>query len=228
VAAQTMPEGLLQRLVALLSLLSLGICVATLQPFGTGTGIPSDGARLWTLLLDRQAGRSAAALTALEGPALAGVRPRDWEPDLVQQASQVATPPAYALAATTLWLKRALDVGDPAAARDHLARVQREYARTPRWLRGDAAAEAAIWWYATVEQDEPTARRHLADVRGPLVPAFRRLTAEAAVAKLAGYPVRARMALDRAAAVTRQHAGVASAWDLERIEAIGVELPTDH
>ena len=102
------PEGLAHRVAGLLALLSACVFVATAQPFGTGAGVPSDGARAWSLLRDTRTARSFVALLALDGCALEGLRPRDWDPRLVQLAAQVDAPPAYSLEAATALLRWAI------------------------------------------------------------------------------------------------------------------------
>lgn len=51
-----------------MALMSACILIATLQPFGTGAGIPSDGARLWMYVADRErAEREAGQLADQDG-----------------------------------------------------------------------------------------------------------------------------------------------------------------
>jgi hypothetical protein len=207
----------------LLTLTSACVFVATAQPFGTGAGVPSDGGRVWALLRGKSAGRSTAALLALDGLDEAGVRPRDWDSVLVQEAAQVNSPPAYALSAATAMLRRAQDTGDAAAARAEIDRIRRVYSQVPRWLRADAAAETAFW-LAFFEKDAVAARGFLRDAHGPLVAGHRRLRAQAAVLARSSDLAAAEVALEHASAALGQSLGNASPLDLELIEAVRQEL----
>lgn len=218
-----MPGPTSHRYGALLALTSAGVFVATAQPFGTGAGVPSDGSRAWALFRNEGAARSTAALLALDGLDEAGIRPRDWDSALVGLAAQVKTPPAYALSAATAMLRRAQDVGDVAAARVQVDRIQLVYPQVPRWLRADAAAEAAFW-LAYVQKEVGSAQEFLRDAHGPLVPRHRILRAKAAVLLRSGDPAAAEAALDCASAALGQGFGVTSSFDVELIDAVRREL----
>ncbi len=217
------PEPAIHSVAAPLALTSACVFVATAQPFGTGSGIASDGGRVLALVRNKNDARSAAALVALEGLTEAGIRPRDWDSDLVGLAGQVSTPPAYALSAATALLRHAEDVGDLAEARNQIDRVRSVYPRVPRWLRADAAVEAAFW-LAYFQNDASSARAFLRDARGPLVAGHRRLRAEAAVLLRSGDRAGARDALDNATAVLGQGLAAASPLDMELIEAVRRDL----
>ncbi len=68
---------------------SAAITVAlTIMPFTTETG-PSDGARLWQLWRDPEGARQWMTLCALHSEDAKGVRPRDWDSELMEQALQI-------------------------------------------------------------------------------------------------------------------------------------------
>ncbi len=214
------PEG--RHFTAWLALLSACVFLATAQPFGTGAGIPSDGRRFWGLLRGDPDARSAAALVALAGSLAAGGRPRDWDGALLDLAATVREPPAFQLESATLLLLRALDIDDRDAARARAEQIRRLLPRVPRWLRADAAAEAAFW-FARFEREAGTARRLLRDAGGLGEP-HRLLRARAAVLVEEGDLEAARAALERARAALGGGLGPPSALDLELLDAMGREL----
>jgi hypothetical protein len=208
--------SLLKGMLMFVSVLSACIFVATVQPFGTGIGLPSDGARVWYLLRNRDAAKFDLAVFTLAGLTHGGVRPREWEKSVVDWMATRQPSPAYELAAATAALCRAADLGDDVAANAQLQRLRAVYARVPRMLRADSAAEAAFW-SATSGNDLAAAREFLRDAGGTLAEPYRRWTAEAAVRAAADDREGARAALARARASLSQGLGTPSALDRERI-----------
>ncbi len=206
-----------------LALTSAAVFVATAQPFATGFGVPSDGARLLGLVRNDAQARAAAALAALESLDAAGVRPRDWDPGLVDLAGTVRRPPAYVLGAATALLRHALDGDDATAARAHIEQLRKALPSVPRWFRADAAAEAAFW-FAHFAHDPATASGFFRESRGPLTAAQRTLRAEAAVRLETGDLAGARVALERARAALDRSIHAASSLDRMLIDAIGQDL----
>ena len=202
-----------------MALTSSCIFIATAQPFGTGSGVPSDGGRLWALIRKKEESRAEAALLALEALMEGGIRPRDWDPALVVLAGQVSTPPAYGLSSATMMLRNAEDRSDLAEARRQIDRIRQMYPRVPRWLRADAAAETAFW-LAHFQNDASSALEFLRDARGPLVAAHRRFRAEAALLLKTGDKEGAKAVLDRATASLGGGLGQASALDMDLIQEI--------
>ena len=109
------------------------------------------------------------------------------------------------------------------AAGRHADQLQRAYARTPRWLRADAAAEAAFW-FAYVKTDVATARQYLSDARGLFTQPCRRLIAEAAVAVEDGDFEGARSLIGRSTAAITCGIGTVSDLDIEQLDAIRLRL----
>lgn len=197
--------------------------LATAQPFGTGAGIPSDGKRFWALLRGDPGARSAAALAALAGSVTSGTRPRDWDRGLLDLAAAVREPPAFRLESATLLFLHALDLGDRSAARAQIEQIQRLLPSVPRWLRAEAAAEAAFW-FARFEKDAETAGEFLRDVRGGLGEPYRLLRAQAAVLVQRGDLEAARATLDRARVALERGVGQPSMLDRELIDAVARDL----
>jgi hypothetical protein len=208
---------------AWLALTSAGVFVATAQPFGTGAGLPSDGARLLGLVRNDAQARAAAALVALESLDATGIRPRDWDKDLVDLAATVRRPPAYVLGAATDLLRRSMDCDDANAARAQVEKIRTLLPSVPRWLRSDAASEAAFW-FAHFAKDPAVAAEFLRESRGPLTTAHRTLRAEAAVRLATGDLAGARAALERARVVLDRGIDAASSLDRMLIDAVGQEL----
>jgi hypothetical protein len=217
-AAVTITGGLAHRLAVLLALLSLSVCAATVQPSGTGTGIASDGGRLLAWLRNPQSATALAALLALEGRALSGIRPREWEPELVHLAARCRH------RRRTPWRRRPRCF----ATRWTAATLRRLAATWPGFSTRTPARRVgfAALWSAGVENDTTIARLYLRDAHGSLVPPFRRFTAAAAVAILAGQWSSAREAHDKAAAAVSEEPGIVSTFDLERREAVRRGLKT--
>lgn len=144
--AQTLDPSVARQFSSALALASAGIFVATAQPFvGTGIGVPTDGARLWTYVVDRERAHDLAAAMALDGLARAGQRPREWDEALVVRASRVTTLPAFALAATVSLLQYDIDRRDLRSARARVDRLRALMPQVPTMLRGPAVSELALW-----------------------------------------------------------------------------------
>jgi hypothetical protein len=161
---------------------------------------------------------AASSLVALEGLSQSGIRPRDWDPDLLRLAAQVDRPPAYALAARTALLRWAMDRGDEGAARERVREIQALYGKVPRWLRGDPAAETAFW-LARVDGNF-SAAQFLSDAQSALVEPHVRLRAEAAV-RLSAHDTRgARDSVEKArSALARGHVA-GSVFEKELLDAL--------
>ncbi len=217
------PDAAGRGVVLLLSLMSGLVFVATVQPFGTGSGVPSDGARLWDLVRQRASAHEAAALWALSGLTHAGVRPRDWDPALMALADKVAAPPAFVVYAGTEGLRWAIDHDDCYAAGKQVRRIRHAYVHAPRWLRAEAAAEVAFW-LAYRCKDVAAAREYLPDARGPLVETHRRLRAEAVVLLESGDGEQARAVIEQAKVALTEGHGTASSLDRELLVSLEREL----
>ena len=211
------------RTIGFIALLSACVFVATAQPFGTGIGIASDGARFWSLMRNTADARLDLAMFTLAGQDYGGVRPREWKPWVLEWAATTQASPAYELVAATVGLRRAIDVDDARAAQEQVQRIRAVYARVPRMLRGDAAAASALW-LAQRGNDLAAARVFLKDTDVALAESYRRWIAEAAVLSLADAREGARTALDRAQAALSQGMGQPSALDRELVESMAQAL----
>ena len=225
-AAWVTGEFSLRGMSGLAAVLSGAVFVATMQPFaGTGIGIPSDGARLFSLVRGAPNATASAALLALEGATLAGTRPSSWDPAIVALAAQVTGPPAYVMSAATAALRRATDGDHSANVVELVARIRAVYPSVARMLRADTAAELSFW-LAHHGRDPVAAREFLHDAGGVLAEPYRRWTAEAAVRAAADDREGARAALARARASLSQGLGTPSALDRERIAWLESALGT--
>ena len=121
--------------IALLSLSSL-------IPASAGVN-KSDGARLWELLGHPDRAQSWIALIAMTSEDQRGVRPRDWDPELVERV--LATGPAakeYPYI-ELLMFYRLLDQGDEAAAAGHLENALSASAQGGKVIRHCCYLEAS-------------------------------------------------------------------------------------
>lgn len=103
----------------ILGVISVGIGLVTLLPINQGAFV-NDGKRIRTL---RRPGASAdgyAAVMALGAYPIAEMHPRDWDPDVVAQATSLADGSYQDLAGRHLAHIHALDRGDLEAAGEHI------------------------------------------------------------------------------------------------------------
>jgi hypothetical protein len=146
---------------------SCGIGLITLIP-GRTSGFRTDGAQLLTFLRGGAEGDRAAALGAIVGQSLSGVRPRDYTRELLATAMRPEDGSGEELAAWQLSLATAVDSGDEATARTLLDRILGALDRAPSLTvatqRYDAALLFARWG------DLERAREQLAAAGG--APAF--------------------------------------------------------
>jgi peptidase M50-like protein len=116
------PQGVGENFFAPLAVLSLAVAIGTAQPFGSGGGFASDGGALRTLLGGGDRAERAAALLALAGALVTGVRPRDLPAETVGRALVPSDGSLEELMALT-------------TAASHGGS-----ARRPRWLRSTASS----------------------------------------------------------------------------------------
>lgn len=142
-----------------LGAVSCGLGLWALLPRKHGT-LASDGAQILGL---RRASASAdryAAVMVLGGCMMAGVRPRDWEPDIVAQAISVADGSSEDLAARHMAYEHALDRGDIQAAREHMSYMLDHLGSAPIDFRPIINVEAA-YFEAAYDDAPASARRRL-------------------------------------------------------------------
>ena len=77
--------------VFMLGVLSFGIGLVTLLPVNQGAFV-NDGKKILQLVRPGAAADGYAALMALGSYAIAGVGPRDWDPDPIARATSLARP----------------------------------------------------------------------------------------------------------------------------------------
>ncbi len=128
---------------AVVGLISLGIAAVTLFP-GRAGGFLTDGARLLRLARGGAGADAEAAVLAVFAQSVAGVRPRDWDADLMDRLGHAAGV-SLAESAGSLVTARAVDTGDADAARAALVRRIDGWAALPPGIRGGLVADAALF-----------------------------------------------------------------------------------
>ena len=127
---------------------SLLIGVVTLVP-GRTSGFLTDGARLRLLAAGGPGADREAALQGIFGASIAGVRPRDWPPALLETARAVQDDSLFHVTACHLAQMRAADAGDTTGARRLLdlvlARIDKVLALGRPTIRYDAARQLVRW-----------------------------------------------------------------------------------
>lgn len=159
--------------------------VMTAVPMRAG-GFLSDGMQFLKILREPDFLQRRASLIALMGCGLAGMRPRDLDPQLLDRA-QAATG-AEAVYDIATWLysyQHALDRGEIDAAGAWLARIEPRFLEYPDGFRQAIAVEFALF-EALHRRRADAADGWLAKARGGVVDASRRALAQAALAELRG------------------------------------------
>jgi hypothetical protein len=202
----------------ILGMVSLCVFIATAFLPGSG-GYRSDGHRARALLRGDAAAANESALLALSGLMLAGQRPRDWPPLLVEQAALLNDAgPLESIGAMTA-AQSHHDRGDVQAAGRELDRALALLDELPAFARPGFAATAA-WFEAAERGALESARGWLARSEGPMVDAHVRLLAQASVALLAGdRSSSAALAAQGLAEVPKARFGH-SAADSERLQRV--------
>jgi hypothetical protein len=165
--------------------LSLAIFVVTAVPLRSG-GFMSDGMQLLQLRRNPAMVERRARLLALMGQGMAGVRPRDYDPDALAHAQAITGDET--LYDVGVWLYsyfHALDAGDMAAAERWLRRVEPRVDDYPDGFRQSLAIELALFEALQHGRVAP-ARAWLGRARGGVVDTSRRRLAEAALAAREG------------------------------------------
>ncbi|GAB5560187.1 MAG: hypothetical protein SynsKO_18340 [Synoicihabitans sp.] len=167
-------------LLVLGAMLTSMVCLLTIAPFVTG-GFKSDGKRAWDLLKPGPHSDQEAALMSLTSVGLSGVRPADYEPNLMRRVTALNDGSLFALYGNITAFYYHADRGEWKEAQLQLDRVLEGEEMLVPYLRDVARCEYA-WLLATVAEDADTARAWL-ETAGKLDfdPATR-LRAEAAVA----------------------------------------------
>ncbi len=159
--------------------LSFAIFLVTALP-GTAGGFKSDGKRVFDLLRGGPRSDQETAVMAMVTAGLAGVRPADHDPALVQRAVSLGDGSLFDLYGHLTAFAWAADRGEWRAAQQHLDRVVAGEAQLVPYLQDVARCDYA-WLLAVASKDVAAARAWL-DSAGKIdfEPATR-LRAEAAV-----------------------------------------------
>jgi hypothetical protein len=171
--------------LASLALLELGaisllIGLLTLVPVRSG-GFYSDGARMLRLMKTSDETEREVALIALTGMSMAGTRPREWDPRLVEQGAAIRDGGPFEVGGRQLAYAHALDRGDIIAARAHLEAALARIDQLPAGARCSLLLAAATF-HALIDGDAETARGYLRQARpGMLSAVHQRRLAEAAI-----------------------------------------------
>jgi hypothetical protein len=215
------PQGIGDHFFAPLAVLSLAVAIGTAQPFGSGGGFASDGGAFRTLLGGGDRSERAAALLALAGALVTGVRPRDLPAETVGRALVPSDGSFEELMALTTAAGHAGDRGERARA---AAFASRAWAMAEKYPIHRGAVALEVVSVAAVEGDSALARRALAQVKG--VEDYARLCAEAEVAALDGLFDEARTkARAGIAALERARSVPPSGRDRERLDCLAQAQP---
>ena len=121
---------------------SLFSAIISLIPVSSGLN-KSDGARLWQLLRYPEQARSWMALLALQTENTMGMRPREWNRQLMEQILKTDASASEYLYSQLLAYYRRLDEGLETQALEHLEIVLSKSARVGKVLRHALLLEAA-------------------------------------------------------------------------------------
>ncbi|WP_420643753.1 site-2 protease family protein [Candidatus Leptofilum sp.] len=148
-------------LLQILGIASLTISLGTLIPSETG-GLKSDGSRLLELWRNDPAAMNTNLITLLSANSMAGIRPRDWDDDLINQLLTSNSEPNNLTPTIASFLyAHALDKNDLTTARKQLQRLLDSNHLQP------AVAQTAVWhnaafFEAWVRQDLAQAEQFMA------------------------------------------------------------------
>lgn len=145
---------------------SVLIGVATLVPSRAG-GFASDGARLLALARGGPAAERDAALAALVGASIGGIRPRDLPAALIDTVCAVQDGSTFEFCGWQYAQMRAADLGRDDEARALLERLLTQVDRLPPMLRAGVHYDAARQFAALGDYD--AARAQLALGTGPAI-----------------------------------------------------------
>lgn len=198
--------------LAFVALFSAAIFVATAIPARAG-GFRSDGAQWLELHRGSPEVEQRHLVIALFGASLAGVRPRDYDRDLLRLALALPAEETSSVAAHALGLAAALDAGDPVAVQRHAQELERRIDAYPRPFQAGIAMELA--YVAAREGRLDAARAWLQQGRSGVTEKAQRLRAEAAVALAEDDPERTEALAAKARAALGSWVDRGSACALE-------------
>lgn len=200
--------------------LSLAIVIATSIPNALG-GFLSDGAAVRMLFKGGPEAERLLAMNALVGQLCEGIRPRHWSPEYIRSAVRVQDGSTIENGAASCGLLHALDQGDVAAARAHLARMKVASEKAHPLSKGEL--QLADAWLALADGRLPEARAAFEQTEKAVVDAFSRRRVLAAILLVEGKADESRAAAREGLALLEQSdnsfAG-ASAMDREWLEQL--------
>lgn len=141
-----------------LALTSWGLGVISLVPMRRF--YVSDGARILQLLGNAQEADRFCALLTIAAYALAGQRPRDWEPTLINKALAARKDSGDYVLATIMAYEFQMDLHHFDLAESYLHSAIAQRPKCPPNVKSSIAADAAFF-FAVVRNDAPTAREWL-------------------------------------------------------------------
>jgi hypothetical protein len=145
---------------------SISIGVATLIPMRT-SGFLSDGARLLRLARGGAVAARDAAVQAVIGQSLAGVRPRDWPAEMLQTALALPDGSAFEFTVWQLAQSHAADTGHAAEAQRWLQLLLTHIDRIPPTFRSGLQLDAAR--QLALAGDTTKAKSLVAAATGPVI-----------------------------------------------------------
>jgi hypothetical protein len=169
---------------AVTAILSLGIFLITAAPFKAG-GLMSDGMQLIEVLRGKKAVEERIALLNLVSQSIAGIRPRDWDADMVATAREFRSEfPMRQIASWAQLLYRAMDEKDQPAIDDLAQKLAGSIDEYPNGFRQSIATELSL--VSSLKSQLAEASAWAAKMRGGIVDESRRELALAALASLRG------------------------------------------
>ncbi len=173
--------------------MSLLIFLVTATPLRAG-GFMSDGMQLLELLRGGAAVTDRQVLVRLMGLSYGGIRPRDWEPQLVNDALAMQdAEPLRRVAGRTFALYQAMDRGDTESVHEQADWLAQHVDDYPDGFRQSITLELCL--VASQRGELEAAREWWQRSRGGVVDAARRALAEASLAALEGDAARLERAL---------------------------------
>lgn len=186
-------DGRLGAYLVIIGFMSLTIFLVTALPMHAG-GFMSDGMQFIELRRGGSAVTERQILLRLMGSSLGGIRPRDWDPALVQEAVSIdGTVPMRSIAGRVFGLYHAMDGGDAAQLSAHATWLAQHLDGYPDGFRQSIALELCL--LAARAGDLDGARAWWQRSRGGVVDGARRSLVEATLAALEGDRTRCEAAL---------------------------------
>ena len=177
--------GTLRTGLALSGGISATLAVATLLPMHVG-GFYSDGARALNLWRNGPAGQLELAMLSALVPSMAGTRPRELPPELLQAAATLPQELPFKLYVFHYLYLISLDRGQTEQAGDHLRQYRERLALMPTAWQGNIWLESAFF-AAAYQHDLPAAQAFFVQAKpSPHIQADVPARAEAALARAAG------------------------------------------